>query len=33
MPKIAIAFIALIFLMQKTVTAQQVSKPLMQLGL
>jgi len=33
MPKIAIVFIALIFLMQKTVTAQQVSKPLMQLGL
>ena len=31
--KIAIAFIAVIFLMHKTVTAQQVSKPLVQLGL
>ena len=32
-PKIAITFIAVIFLMHKTVTAQQVSKPLVQLGL
>ena len=32
-PKIAIAFIAVIFLMHKTVTAQQVSKPVVQLSL
>ena len=32
-PKIAIAFIAVIFLMHKTVTAQQVNKPVVQLSL